>query len=272
MPPRSVTIMWSVAAATLPTLAAQAYLYGNAVWLQLALLCATAVLTEALCLRWRGLPLAAVADGSTLVAACVLAVALPPHAPWTVAVWAAVAALTLGKHCYGGLGNNPFNPAMLGYALAFFAFPEAFSAWTVDAVSSPTPLAAARLDSPANAAANASLLPALAAAGGGLLLLLSRVADWRLPCAFALGALVMHGGTDWQHLAQGGLVFAALFVVTDPVTAPANRRGRWLYGFLVGALCVWLRRHGTHSDAIAFAILIGNMLAPLCDAVTSWRR
>ena len=275
---RSQLIMWSVAAAALPAIAAQAYLYGGAVWTQLGVLVAFCALTESACLRLRGLPAAGAADGSAVVAACVLAVALPAHAPWFVAAWAAAAAMALGKHCYGGLGNNPFNPAMVGYALAFFAFPEHFASWTADvvdgadAVSSPTPLAAARL----GGSAEGSVLPAVAAGAGGLALLAAKMADWRLVCAFALGAAATHGGGDgggeWQALLHGGLVFAAFFVVTDPVTAPETPRGRWLYGFFVGALAVWLRQHGAHTDAIAFAILIGNMLAPLCDLVTKWRR
>lgn len=281
----STTIMWSVAAATLPAIAAHGALYGGAVWLQLGVLAATALLTEAACLRWRGKPLraavAAAADGSALVAACVLTVALPPHAPWVVAATAALLALALGKHCYGGLGNNPFNPAMVGYALAFFAFPEHFAAWTADAVTSPTPLAASRVEDVAADAAAAPWrwesrlwLPAAAACAGGALLLALRFADWRLTLAFLLGAIVVifAGGGEWRALLHGGMIFAAFFVITDPVTAAASRRGRWLYGFLTGALAMWLRQHGAHTDAIAFAVLIGNMLAPLCDWITARRQ
>ena len=264
--------MWSVTVATLPVIAASAYVYGAAVWQQLAILTAAALATEICCLRWRRRPLHTAADGSALVAAFVLAVALPPQAPWFVAVMTAVAAIALAKHCYGGLGNNPFNPAMVGYALAFFAFPAHFTAWHgVDAVSNPTPLAAARIDEVA--ADDGALLIAAASAIGGLPLLALGFADWRLPLAFALGAIAVHAGDEWRQLAYGGLVFTAFFVVTDPVTAATSRRGRWCYGFLVGALAMWLRRHGAHSDGIAFAVLIGNMLAPLCDlAVEKWRR
>ncbi len=271
----STAIMWSVAAATLPALAAATYLYGWGVCQQLFITVSAATLCELICLRWQGKPLATAADGSAVVAACILTIALPPYVPWGVAAAAAIFAIGLAKHCYGGLGNNPFNPAMAGYALAFISFPEYFNAWTADATSHPTPLALARLGDPLAATTWQLALPALAAAGGGGVLLLLRLADWRLPLAFCLGAVAtsMALALDWQTLIQGGLVFAAFFVITDPVTAATSRGGRWCYAALVGALAIWLRQHGSHSDSIAFAILIGNVLAPLCDlAVKQWRR
>lgn len=273
-PARSVIIMWTVAGATLPALAASGYLYGSAVWQQLFIGMAAALATEAACLYWRRQSLAAVLDGSAVVAACVLAVALPPQAPWFVAAAAAFAAMALAKHCYGGLGNNPFNPAMAGYALVFLSFPQYFDMWlpAADAVTGPTPLATARLS--AEWGTGEDGLIAAAAAAGGLVLLLLRFADWRLPLAFILAAAAMNAaaGGSWQLLTAGGLVFAAFFVITDPVTAAVSRRGRWLYAGLAGALAIGLRHYGAHTDGIAFAVLIGNMLAPLCDRVAGkWR-
>lgn len=271
-PPRSIAIMWGVAAATLPVLATSAFFYGAGVWLNLAAALAAATAAELLCLHLRRQPLAAAADGSAAVCACILAVALPPAAAWFVAASASASAITLAKHCYGGLGNNPFNPAMVGYALVFLAFPQHFADWSsADATSHPTPLAAARLDAAdasIEAAPHGPIALASAVAGGALLA--ARLADWRLTAAFALGAAAVHAalGGAWQMLAHGGLVFAAFFVITDPVTAAATRRGRWLYGAAVGALAVWLRARGAHTDSIAFAVLIGNLLAPLCDLIS----
>lgn len=272
--------MWSVAAATLPSLIAAGAVYGGAVWQQLAILLGSALASELLCLFWRRQPLRAALDGSAAVTACILALAIPPAAPGYVAAAAAAGAIMLAKHCYGGLGNTPFNPAMVGYALAFLSFPQEFSVWatgqdTVQAVSSPTPLSAARLQLPPAAGTN-HLLLAAAAAAGGIPLLIWRLADWRLTLAFALGAAAGCGAAesaDWRDLLYGGMVFTAFFVITDPVSAAASRGGRWLYGFLTGALAFWLRQNGTHPDGIAFAILIGNVLAPLCDlAAGKWRR
>ena len=273
--------MWSVAAATLPALIVAAVLYGAAVWYQLAVLLVSCWGSELICLYWRRQPLRTLLDGSATVVACILALALPPAAPGYVAAAAAVGAIMLAKHCYGGLGNTPFNPAMVGYALAFLSFPQHFSLWadlaelpaTVQAVSGPTPLSAARLDIPLTGDPRYPLLP-LAAAAGGIFLLIRRFADWRLTLSFMLGAAAVYAvaAVDWRNVLYGGMIFTAFFVITDPVSAAATRGGRWLYGFLTGALAVWLRLYGAHTDGIAFAILIGNILAPLCDLIAEkWR-
>ena len=257
-------MMWTVAAALLPALAAAAYERGGGALLQVALAACGCIAFEAICLRVRRLPvLPSLGDGSAAVAGMIIGLSLPPLAPFYVAVAAAFFAMTLAKHCYGGLGNNPFNPAMAGYALAFVSFPGDFGGWhaAADAVSMPTPLSAARLG--AEAAPSAHWFP-LACIGGGAALLLLRIADWRLTAAFLLGALICSGG-EWRTLFLGGLMLAAFFVITDPATAAATARGRWLYGFAAGALTALLRERGLHSDGIAFAILFCNMLAPLAD-------
>lgn len=278
--------MWLTVAALSPTVAASVYLYGDGVWVRVILATVAAVAAEWLCLRVRRAAVDGGALGSAVIAGCIIGLCVPPLSPWYVPFSAALAGIILAKHCYGGLGNNPFNPAMAGYALALVAFPGQFGGWLgdgediwrslfaaadSDAVSTPTPLTAVRL----------SLTPVLpspliaaAAAGGGAVLLALRIADWRLPTAFLAGAAASNAllDADWRLLLHGGLVFAAFFVVTDPVTAAATARGRWLYGFFVGALAVWLRVRGVHADGIAFAVLLGNMLAPLCDALTQRRR
>lgn len=269
--------MWLTVACMLPAVAVQAAVYGWRVVLHVAVAVVVGLAAEGMCLRLRRLPLAAAADGSVVITAIILGVMLPPQAGWWVSAFAVVVAVGLAKHYYGGLGNNPFNPAMVGYALAFVSFPSAFHLWlAADGVSSPTPLAAARV------AGNA--LPPLqvadywqlaAAVAGGGVLLWKQVADWRLTLSFLLGVVAVQtaAGDAWAAVGYGGLVFAAFFVITDPVTAATTRLGRWLYGFAVGALALWLRQHGAHTDGIAFAVLLGNLLAPLLDhAVRQWQQ
>lgn len=275
--------MWIVAACLLPALAAAAVERGTGALLQVLLAGAGCLLFEALCLAWRRLPVKkTLADGSAVIAGIIIGLSLPPLAPWFVAVAAAGFAMVLGKHCYGGLGNNPFNPAMAGYALAFVSFPGDFGGWffsdvpvsfifqntAVDAVSMPTPLTAVRLQI---VSLRVEYLFPLAAAAGGAVLLLLKIADWRLPVAFMSGALVFSGG-DVGQLTAGGLTMAAFFVITDPVTAAVTSGGRWLYGIMAGGVTVLLREYGVHADGIAFAILIGNMLAPLMDKIWQWCR
>ena len=266
---KTAAIMWTVAGALLPPLIAAVSVRGAGALWQAVLAVFGCVLFECLCLWWRKLPLTTLSDGSAVVAGIIIGLSLPPYAPWYVAMAAAAFGMCLGKHCYGGLGNNPFNPAMAGYALAFISFPGDFGGWhssAVDAVSMPTPLMAARLSLPPPPP---SYVFAAACIVGGAILLFLRVADWRLPTAFIGGALLASGG-NIEELAAGGLMLAAFFIITDPVTAASSATGRWIYGFVGGALCIILRMHGVHADGIAFAILICNMTAPLMDG--TWRR
>ena len=266
-------MMWTVAAAMLPACAAAFFAFGVGVWAQIAAAALFAVLAEAACLTLRKKSAAALSDGSAVVCGIIVGLSMPPLAPWWTAAFAAAAGIALAKHAYGGLGNNPFNPAMAGYALAYVSFPAEFAAWP-DAAASPTPLLGAQLASASASAAHSALppwwLPAAPVLGGAILLAL-RVIDWKLPAALLLGvaaaALTFGEIPPLRHLQYGGLMLAAFFVITDPVTAAATPAGRWLYGALVGALIVWMRERGAHADGVAFAVLLGNMLAPLLDRV-----
>lgn len=128
--PRLRNAMQHVLLACLPGLLVLFWVYGWGVLFNLLLSAITALLTEAALLRLRRRPvLAALNDGSALVSACLLAIALPAHGPWWLAVIAASSAIALGKQLYGGVGRNPFNPAMLGYALVLLSFPVQMTHW-----------------------------------------------------------------------------------------------------------------------------------------------
>ncbi|MGY3257497.1 RnfABCDGE type electron transport complex subunit D [Pseudomonas chlororaphis] len=122
--------MQRVLLATLPGLLALFWLFGWGVLINLLLACATALAVEAAVLRLRQWPLRPfLGDGSALVSATLLTLALPPYCPWWLTVSAATCALLFGKHLYGGVGKNPFNPAMLGYALVLVSFPQQMTHW-----------------------------------------------------------------------------------------------------------------------------------------------
>lgn len=124
------TSMRLVLLACLPGLLALAWLHGWCIVLNLLLTSSAALATEALLLRVQQRPVAsALGDGSALVSATLLAIALPAYLPWWVPVIASASALALGKHVYGGVGRNPFNPAMLGYAVALITFPTHMTQW-----------------------------------------------------------------------------------------------------------------------------------------------
>ncbi|MDP9785108.1 RnfABCDGE type electron transport complex subunit D [Pseudomonas fluorescens] len=122
--------MTRVLLATLPGLLALLWFHGWGVLLNLLLSGLTALAVEALVLRLRAKPFKPeLNDGSALVSATLLALALPAYCPWWLTVTAATCALLFGKHLWGGVGSNPFNPAMLGYALVLVAFPSHMSQW-----------------------------------------------------------------------------------------------------------------------------------------------
>lgn len=128
--PRLRDAMQQVLLACLPGVLVLFWVYGWGVLCNLLLCAASALLTEAALLRLRGHPvLPALNDGSALVSACLLAVALPAYAPWWIPVIAAGSAIALGKQLYGGVGRNPFNPAMLGYAVVLLSFPVPMTHW-----------------------------------------------------------------------------------------------------------------------------------------------
>jgi len=123
-------VMFAVAAALLPGLAVQVYQFGPGVLIHGGLALASALGAEALLLSWRCRPLAPfLADGSAILTALLLAVALPPIAPWWITVFGSLWAIVIGKQLYGGLGHNPFNPAMVGYAVLLISFPRPMTAW-----------------------------------------------------------------------------------------------------------------------------------------------
>ncbi|MEN3259676.1 electron transport complex subunit RsxD [Sodalis endosymbiont of Spalangia cameroni] len=124
-------IMIQVMLACLPGLAALAYFFGSGVVIQLALACATALIAEGVVLKLRRQPLAdRLSDGSALLTALLLALSLPPLGPWWMIVLATAFAIIIAKQLYGGLGHNPFNPAMVGYVVLLISFPVQMTSWS----------------------------------------------------------------------------------------------------------------------------------------------
>jgi electron transport complex protein RnfD len=116
--------------ATVPGALTLLWFYGWGVLINWLLAATTALAVEALALKLRQLPVAiTLSDGSALVSATLLAFALPPYSPWWLTLLASAFALLCGKHLFGGVGKNPFNPAMLGYALVLVSFPQQMSHW-----------------------------------------------------------------------------------------------------------------------------------------------
>lgn len=299
----SRVMLW-VLAALLPGIAAMTYVWGLGVLWNVAILSLACMAVEVLAFLLRGTRSSAalifqIRDYTALVTAWLIAICLPPFTPAAVLGLAAVAAIALGKHAYGGLGRNIFNPAMVGYAVVLVCFPQHLAAWPslaehTDALSGATILTDFRyrvgittgeFDLLYAPVAAAHQLIALCFCLGGLLLTYLRVLAWRIPvavfAAIAAGALFGFDqgsstslGSAWFHWTSGGFVAAAFFIATDPVTHPRLARHQIYYGLLIGALIYLIRAYGTFPDGIAFAVLLANCVTPLLNrmAVDKARR
>ncbi len=140
--PDTVTkVMMRVVVAMVPAIVVHYLLFGPGILINLVLAGAAALGSEALMLKLRGRPLKVfLGDGSALVTAVIVALALPPLAPWWIPVLGTAFGIVFAKHLYGGLGYNPFNPAMIAYVMLLIAFPVQMTTWPA-----PAPLAEASL-------------------------------------------------------------------------------------------------------------------------------
>ncbi len=230
--PASVqSVMFRVLLALLPGLVAYVWYFGYAILVQIALASATALLAEAAMLALRGKPIGLyLADGSALVTAWLIALTFPAIAPWWLVVLGTLCAIVVAKHLYGGLGQNPFNPAMVAFALMIVAYPLQMSQWSaagftdfgaqlqaifgprnLDGITMATPLDALRtvLRDPEQRAVIAGVLQSKATFGniggrgwewvaaghllGGLWLLQQRIITWHMPVAFLLALFAISG-------------------------------------------------------------------------------
>ena len=278
---------------------------GSALWFfradalrVMAISAIVSALTEAGICRLRQRRLS-INDGSVLITALLLALSLPPQLPSLAVGLGAFVAVALGKMAFGGLGQNLFNPAMVGRAFLMACFPAAMTHWiepmslrskdiAVDAISAATPLASAKFSHEfialqplvtGDVPGSLGETSALAIFVGGLWLLLRRAGDWRLTVgmllAVTLGAFVEQQarGTAaslgvMKHLCAGGVMLGAFFIVTDPVTTPLSKIGRWCFGLFVGSLTVILRTFSGYPEGVMFAVLLGNAITPLINRGT----
>lgn len=239
-----------------------------------------------------------------LVSGMLIPLIVPVDVPlWTLAIAVAFAVL-FGKEVFGGTGMNFLNPALLCRAFLFFAYPSKMSGssvWVslkngeslIDGATGATPLSFASegLDAMNNAGVQygmsawdmfAGIIPGsvgetsvIAILIGAVILIWTGVASWKIMVSSVAGALFVgwlgnfFGATDvpaYYHLLMGGFAFGTVFMATDPVTSAQTECGKWIYGFLIGALCVVVRLFNPgYAEGMMLAILLMNTFAPLID-------
>jgi len=265
---------------------------------QLAICIASCLAAELIFTAMRRRP-ASVGDFSAIVTGAILALSLPGTAPWFVGVVGSFAAIGIGKAVFGGLGQNIFNPAMVGRAFVMICFASMMGASayvdpssSVDVVTQATPMTAAKL-APGTAGPDWPLLlrlflgnvngslgetSAIACIIGGLYLCLRRTASWEIPLGAILAATVIggigdlvnpaHSFTMLHHLAGGALLFGALFIATDPVTSPLTPRGKFIFGIGLGVLVMLIRLFSGYPEGVMFSVLLMNSVVPLINRAT----
>ena len=297
-------IMLDVIVALLPTTAAGIWFFGMpAVW-TIATCVATCLVTEALC-RLAMKRENTLGDLSAVVTGLLLALNLPAGLPLWMAVVGSVFAIGVAKQVFGGLGMNPFNPALAARAFMLISFTGPMTTWlkplwwkAPEAMTTATPLAAMKrlygCDGITQATPHVekalSGLPslwdllvgnmpgcigevsALALALGAAYLLVRKVITWHIPVAFLvtvwLYAYFAGGAPAHLQVLTGGVMIGACFMATDYVTSPTTAKGKLVFGFGCGLVCMLIRQFGAYPEGCSFAILVMNAVTPLINRWT----
>ena len=299
-------IMWHVVASLIPVVLCAAWFFGVSALLQVTTAITVALLTE----RATGKG-GAIADGSATITGLLLGLSLPAGFPlWMTALGAAFA-IVFGKQVWGGLGQNVFNPALVGRAFLQAAFPVAITTWPSaggsfftlrgdlfalpfthplpNAVTSATPLGLLKFEGKGTALADLVVgstggslgeTAALVILAGGIYLAWRGYLNWRLPVSVIVTvwmfSAILHlvDATKPDPLFMifsGGLMLGAVYMATDMVTSPITNLGKWIFGAGIGMLVVVIRVWGGLPEGVMYGILFMNALTPFINRATQPR-
>jgi len=245
-----------------------------------------------------------ITDGSAVITGLLLAFNLPSFTPIWIVIIGALVAIGIGKMSFGGLGNNPFNPALVGRVFLLISFPVQMTAWIkpgvlpmsiTDVTSGATPLGIMK-EGLANGATTQQLMEKLpsyadmfwgftsgsagemAAAAillGLAFMLVRKIITWHIPVAvlgsvFVFAAILHYANAAVYapptfHLLSGGVLLGAVFMATDYSSSPMSNKGGIIFGIGIGVITVLIRTFGAYPEGISFAILIMNAFVPLID-------
>ena len=294
--------MYRVLLALVPALLVAIYYFG---WYALRLTLvsvAACMLTEWLIQKFLIKGPLTINDGSAALTGLLLAFNVPANLPIWMVIVGSVFAIGIGKMAFGGLGKNPFNPALVGRVFMLVSFPTAMTTWPqaapifekgffADAVTGPTPLGILK-ESGVGSLANAGDMQfidmvlgnrggafgevcAIALLLGAIYLIARKVIDIATPLSILLTVFIFTGIcwlvnptnfiAPWYHIVYGGLILGAFFMATDMVTTPMTTQGKILFGIGVGLITVVIRLWGAYPEGVSFAILIMNAFTPLIN-------
>ena len=292
------SLMRDVVIAMIPAVIVSVLFYGWAELLVLGVSVASCVLLEYLITKYLLKKPCTVCDMSAVVTGILLALNLPATTPWWVVFIGAVVAIGVAKMTFGGLGQNLFNPAIVGRVFLLISFPTYMTNWAkpngfistaaVDAFTGATPLGLAKEGGVAavdgldymdmlfcNIGGSAGELSALAILVGFVYLLARRVIKPYITISI-LATVAVFSGIFWAvnpaeftgpvfNLLTGGVLLGAVFMATDYVTSPMSNVGGIIFGVGIGLITMLVRYFGAYPEGMSFAILIMNAVVPLIN-------
>lgn len=304
-------IMYGVVVSLIPAMIVSFYFFGLAAILVTITAVVSCMAFEFVIQKYLIKGPVTVFDGSAIITGVLLAFNVPASLPlWMMVIGSAVA-IGMGKMTFGGLGKNPFNPALVGRVFLMISFPvhmttwpkpSSFSTQLTDVITGPTPLAVMK-EGVSQGETVTEILPsipdyanllvgnmggsigeisALALILGGIYMLVRKIITWHIPLAY-LGSVVLFSGIFWLidpsyyadplfHLITGGLMLGALYMATDMVTSPMSAKGQIVFGIGCGVLTMVIRYFGAYPEGVSFAILIMNAFVPLINKGFSPKR
>jgi electron transport complex protein RnfD len=295
--------MYGVVGALIPAMFMGVYLFGFRALVVVLVSVVVGMATEAGGQRMMGRKVT-ISDGSAMVTGILLALNLPPTVPWWLVVVGSAIAIVIGKQIYGGLGYNPFNPALVARVILLISFPVQMTSWvkpsplfsrTIDAVTTATPLGEMKthlmvkgtlegfamgdlwdpfLGNIGGCIGETSVIALLIGAG---FLLYRGYITWHIPVTF-VGTVFILSGLFWLinpdrymnpvfHIVTGGLMLGAFYMATDMVTSPITNRGMMIFGVGCGVITIIIRLFGGYPEGVSYSILLMNAATPLIDRI-----
>jgi electron transport complex protein RnfD len=293
--------MRDVVIALIPALVVSVVVFGASVLFVTALSILSCVLFEYLIQKFVVKGACTICNWSAVVTGVLLAFNLPATIPWWIVVIGAFVAIAVAKMTFGGLGKNPFNPALVGRVFLLIAYPVQMTSFPtvegLDALSGATPLAAVKFGADAGIVPVENLLlgmmpgslgevAAFALLAGFVYLLVRKVITWHIPvtvlgtmAVFAFVVALTRGGDAalmWQfplfHILAGGAMLGAIFMATDYATSPMTVKGQVIFAVGIGVITMCIRLWGAYPEGMSFAILIMNACVPLINKYVKPKR
>lgn len=300
-------IMWGVVYAMIPALLVSIYFFGLGAIKVVITSVIACLFFEWIITKYLLKQEPQLSDGSAVITGILLAFNVPSNLPIWIIIVGALVAIGIGKMSFGGLGKNPFNPALVGRVFLLISFPVQLTSWPVpkpiiesigiDAITGPTPLGIVKEGLKAGQSMESVMsqvpdyvqllighnggslgeVSALALLIGGLYMLYRKIITWHIPFSYMASVLIF-SGILWLinpelyvnplfHLVTGGMMLGIFFMATDMVSSPMTPAGQILFGVGVGVLTIIIRVWAAYPEGVSFAILIMNAATPLLNMI-----